>query len=143
MLSAVFSFYIFIIMSIITKFHIYWLQGGFWPGKDKQDFIDKVLGNGDNPPGVIAYIFVILTFVMMAVFPMAVYYKIDLGVISAYEQYVFLFFAIIFFIRGFTMFVPFLAKKATKIFLEYNKKYYAPLCLSLSVSYFYLYVLYI
>lgn len=143
MLNIIFTFYIFIIMSIITKFHIYWLQGGFWPGKDKQDFIDKVLGNGEEVPSLIGYMFVISTFVIMAIFPLAVYYNIDLGIISMYKQYVFLVFAIIFFLRGATMFVSFLAKKATPIFLEYNKKFYAPLCLSLSISYFYLYTLYI
>jgi len=143
MLSAFFTFYIFIVMSIITKFHIYWLQGGLWPGKDKQDFIDKVLGEGDKVPGVGAYIFVILTFVLMAIFPLVIHYNIDLGIISSYKEYIFLAFAIIFFLRGATMFVSFLAKKATPIFLEYNKKFYAPLCLSLSISYFYLYTLYI
>lgn len=138
MLSAIFTFYIFIIMSFITKIHMYWLKGGFWPGKDKQDFIDKVLGQGSEVPSAIAYVFVLLSFAFMATFPLAVYYGVDMG-IKDYQKYVFLILSIIFITRALGMFIPFVAKKATKIFLEYNKKYYAPLCFSLGVSYLYLF----
>ena len=141
-MEALFTFYIFIVMSIITKIHIYWFQGGIWPSVNKQDFIDKVLGKGDEAPGTVAYIFVILTFIFMALFPVAVYYKIDLG-IKEYEKYLFLVLATIFTLRALGMFIPAVANRATKIFLEYNKKYYAPLCLTLGVSYFYLYILYV
>ena len=123
-------------MSIITKFHIYWLQGGLWPGKDYKDLIDKVAGRGDEMPGTITYIFVLFVFIAMALFPLALYFKIDLG-IEGYEKYLALFFAIIFALRTISMSIPVIGNRATKIFLEYNKKYYAPLCLSLSISYFF------
>ena len=32
MLSTIFTFYIFIAMSLITKIHIYWLKGWFMAG---------------------------------------------------------------------------------------------------------------
>lgn len=140
MLTTICTFYIFIVMSLITKIHVYWFKGGIWPGKDKQDFIDKVLGNGDVVPGTFAYIFVLATFIVMALFPLLVYYKIDMG-LDSYEKYIFLVLAIVFLARTLGMFIPQVAKRATKIFLEYNKKYYAPLCFSLSVSYFYLYTI--
>lgn len=138
MLNTFFTAYIFIVMSGITIIHVYWLQGGLWPGKDYKDLIDKVLGRGDEMPGTVAYVFVLFVFIGMAIFPLALYFKIDSG-IDGYEKYVSLFFAIIFAIRAVSMFIPIIGNRATKIFLEYNKKYYAPLCLSLSISYFYLY----
>ncbi|WP_072680298.1 DUF3995 domain-containing protein [Arcobacter sp. LA11] len=134
MITGLFTFYIFIIMSLITKIHIYWFKGGLWPAINKQDFIDKVLGRGDDVPGTVAYIFVIVCFALMALFPVIVYYNIDMG-IKPFEKYIFLILAIIFLLRAISMFIPKIAQKATKIFLEYNKKYYAPLCFSLSISY--------
>jgi len=140
-MSTFFTFYIFIIMSIVAKIHIYWLQGGLWPGKNYKDLVDKVLGRGEVMPSVGAFLFVIGVFIIMALFPLSIYYKIDLG-IKEYEKYILLFFAVIFALRTVSMYIPVVAKRATKIFLEYNNKYYVPLCLSLSVSYFYLYALY-
>ena len=125
-------------MSFIACIHIYWLKGGIWPGENKQDFIDKVLGKGTEVPGTIAYIFVLLTFVFMAVFPLGIYYDADMG-IKGFEKYVFLIFSIVFMIRAVGMFIPLIAKRAKKIFIEYNKKYYAPLCFTLGLSYFYLF----
>lgn len=142
MFNIIFSFYIFIIISIITIFHIYWSIGGLWPGKNKQDFIDKVLGNGSEVPSLTMYIFVIIVFLSMAIFPLAVYYNVNLEILSKYKNYIFLVFSVIFLLRGATMFVSFLAKDVKPIFLKYNKKIYAPLCLSLSISYFYLYSFY-
>jgi hypothetical protein len=126
---------------MITIIHVYWLQGGLWPGKDHKDLIDKVIGRGAEMPGTIAYLFVLFVFIGMALFPLALYFKIDLG-LTGYEKYLTLFFAIIFLIRAISMSIPIIGNRATKIFLEYNKKYYAPLCLSLSLSYFYLFVFY-
>ncbi len=138
MLSTIFTFYIFIIMSFITYIHIYWLRGGLWPGVNKQDFIDKVLGKGSEVPGTIAYIFVLLTFVFMAIFPLGIYFEVDMQV-EGLEKYILLIFSIIFTTRALGMFVPSIARKAKKIFIEYNKKYYSPLCFSLGISYFYLF----
>jgi len=139
MLNTFFTIYIFIVMSIITVIHVYWLQGGLWPGKNYKDLVDKVLGSGDKMPGTVAYVFVLFVFIGMALFPLALYFKIDLG-IEGYEKYVSLFFAVVFAIRAVIMFIPVSKNKITNIFLEYNKKYYAPLCASLSISYLYLYI---
>jgi len=139
MLNTFFTIYIFIVMSIITVIHVYWLQGGLWPGKNYKDLVDKVLGSGDKMPGTVAYVFVLFVFIGMALFPLALYFKIDLG-IEGYEKYVSLFFAVVFAIRAVIMIIPVSKNQITNIFLEYNKKYYAPLCLSLSISYLYLYI---
>ena len=139
MLNTFFTIYIFIVMSMITVIHVYWLQGGLWPGKNYKDLVDKVLGSGDKMPGTVAYVFVLFVFIGMALFPLALYFKIDLG-IEGYEKYVSLFFAVVFAIRAVIMFIPVSKNQITNIFLEYNKKYYAPLCLSLSISYLYLYI---
>lgn len=139
MLNTIFTFYIFIIMSMVTVIHVYWLQGGLWPGKNYKDLIDKVIGRGDEMPGTIAYVFVLFVFIAMALFPLALYFKIDMGM-EGYEKNVTLFLAIIFALRAVSMSIPIIGNRATKIFLQYNKKYYAPLCFSLSISYFYLYI---
>jgi len=137
MLNIFFTSYIFIVMIFITIIHIYWLQGGLWPGKDNKDLIAKVIGRGDEMPGTVAYVFVLSVFLGMVLFPIALYFKIDLGM-SGYEKYVGLFFGIIFAMRAISMRISFIGNRATKIFLEYDKKYYAPLCASLSISYLYL-----
>ena len=139
MLNTIFTFYIFIIMSMVTVIHVYWLQGGLWPGKNYKDLIDKVIGRGDEMPGTVAYVFVLFVFIAMALFPLALYFKIDMGM-EGYEKNVTLFLAIIFALRTVSMSIPIIGNRATKIFLQYNKKYYAPLCFSLSISYFYLYI---
>ena len=141
MINTILTFYIFIVMSLVAKIHIYWFKGGFWPGVDKKDFINKVLGRGEDVPGTGAYIFVILCFIIMALFPLIVYYEIDLG-IKSFEKYILLIIAVIFLLRAVAMFIPKIAERSSKIFLEYNKKYYAPLCFSLSISYFLLFYLY-
>ncbi len=133
-MHTIFTFYIFIVMSFVAIIHIYWLKGGIWPGKNKQDLMDKVLGKVVNVPGTFSYIFVICCFFIMAILPVIDYF--NLYVIS---KTIFLILAIIFLLRAISMFIPQIAKKATKIFLEYNKKFYSPLCFSISISYFYLY----
>jgi len=138
MLNIFFTFYIFVVMSIIVGIHLYWLQGGLWPGVDYKDLINKVIGRGEEMPGFGAYIFVLIVFILMALFPLAIYYQLNLG-IEKYIKYILLFFAVIFALRAISMSIPFIGKKSSKVFLEYNKKYYAPLCVSLSISYFYLY----
>ena len=141
MINTILTFYIFIIMSFITIIHIYWFNGGFWPAQNKKDFIDKVLGRGEDVPGTIPYILVILCFAGMSSFPIFVYYNIDIG-IKSFEKYLFLILAIIFLLRAISMSIPIIANRATKIFLEYNRKYYSPLCLSLGISYFILFYTY-
>jgi len=137
-LNTVFTFYIFLVMSIIVGVHIYWLRGGLWPGNNYKDLIDKVIGRGEEMPGFWAFIFVLIVFISMALYPLAVYYKMNLG-IENYTKYILLFFTIIFALRAISMSIPFIGNRGSKVFLEYNKKYYAPLCVSLSVSYFYLF----
>lgn len=141
MISTILTFYIFIVMSAIAKLHMYWLKGGLWPGKDKQDLVDKVIGKGNNLPSELAFVFVISCFALMGLFPLLVHYKVDMG-INVYERYVFLFFSIIFFLRAISMFLPGIEKEANIKFVEYNKKYYTPLILSLSIAYFILFYLY-
>lgn len=140
MINTILTFYIFIIMSFITIIHIYWFKGGLWPANNKQDFINKVLGRGEDVPGTIAYIFVIICFILMSIFPIAIYYDIDMG-IKSFEKYILLALAIIFLLRAISMFIPKVALRATKIFIEYNKRYYAPLCFSLAFSYLALFYL--
>ena len=140
MIELILTFYIFIVMSIIAKIHVYWMKGGLWPGVDKQDLIDKVFGRGTLFPSTNACLFVIVIFIIMALFPLSLYYNYDIGLNETYSQYVLAFFAIIFFIRGAAMLLGFMEKKATKIFASYNRKYYSPLCFTLSFAYLGLYL---
>lgn len=136
MLSIIFTFLIFFVMLYITIIHIYWLKGGLYPGNDYQNLVDKVLGSGNKLPNPFMFIIVIAIFLLMAIFPVIVYFNIN---IIKFEKEILLFFSMIFFIRSFYMFMPFMAKKVTKVFLELNKKIYAPICFILSISYLYLY----
>ena len=137
MIGLFFTFLIFFVMLYIAIIHIYWLRGGLWPGKNYQDLVDKVLGSGNKLPGFYMFIVVIIVFSLMAIFPVLVYFGMTF---NGYEKEIFLLFSLLFFIRSFYMFVPFFAKKVTKVFLKLNQKVYAPLCFVLSISYFYLYI---
>lgn len=138
MFEIFFTLYISLVMIFIAIIHIYWLRDGLWPGKNYQDLIDKVIGVGDKLPNNFMFIFVIAVFLMMGIFPILIYLDIN---ITGYEKEILLFFCIVFLIRSFYMFIPIIANKATKVFLQLNTKIYAPLCFSLGVSYFYLYTL--
>ena len=140
MLEMIASFYIFIIMSIIAKIHVYWMKGGLWPGKNTQDLVDKVIGKGNTFPSTLQCLFVTIVFITMGLFPLMVYLQMDIGLSSEAIKYVYLFFALIFFIRASAMLMTFLEKKATQIFVKYNRKYYSPLCFSLFLAYFGLYL---
>jgi len=140
MFETILTIYIFISMSLIAKIHIYWMKGGLWPGVNTQDLIDKVIGKGNKFPNTYECLFVIVIFVIMALFPLLVYLKVEIGLNDIYTKYIFLFFSAIFFLRAITIFMTFLEKKATPIFVTLNKKYYAPLCFSLSFAYLGLYL---
>ena len=76
-MENILSFYILIIMSAIAKIHVYWMSGGLWPGKNKEDLVNKVLGQGKIFPGTLSCIFVIIVFIIMAIFPLLNYYEQD------------------------------------------------------------------
>lgn len=97
--------------------------------------VDKVLGTGDRLPSTWMFIVVIVVFLLMAVFPVLIYFGIN---ITGYEKEILLFFSIVFFIRSFYMFLPPIANKVTKEFFALNKKVYAPICLALGTAYLYL-----
>ena len=136
MFSVIFTFLIFFVMLYIAIIHIYWLKGGLYPGDNYQNLVDKVLGSGSKLPNTFMFIIIIAIFLMMAIFPVIIYFNIN---IIKYEKEILLFFSIIFFIRSFYMFLPFMEKMVTKVFLELNKKLYAPVCFILGISYLYLY----
>lgn len=140
MLATIFTFYILITMVFIFIFHLYWMFGGLWPGKDKQDLLNKVVGKGDMP-GLIAYIIVMFGFTFMILLPITLYYNINLG-INNFEIYGLAFFAFIFFLRAFSMFIPNITNGVAEEFILLNKKIYAPLCLTLGLSYIYLFSIY-
>ncbi len=135
-MNAVFTFFIFVVMIYVAFVHIYWLRGGIWPGESYQDLVDKVLGSGKKLPSSYMFLVVIVMFLLMAIFPMLVYFGVNFG---GYEKMVFLLLAVLFLIRSLYMFLPFMRNKVTKPFLELNKKIYAPVCFLLSVAYSYLY----
>jgi len=140
MLVSILTYYIFITMVLIFSIHIYWLRGGLWPGKDKQDLLDKVIGKGFMP-GKLAYFVVLFGFALMTIIPMLMYHKSNLG-FNQIQNYALAFFAFIFFIRASSVFYINYVKDLAQEFVRLNKKIYAPLCLSLSISYFYLYSIY-
>ncbi len=135
MIITLLTFYIFIVMSAVAKIHMYWMQGGLWPGENKQDLINKVIGQGNLFPSALSCLGVIVVFVIMAIFPLGIYYKFDFGFMNPYTSYIMYFFSGIFFLRASLMFIPRIEQRAHKIFIQYNKRYYAPLCFSLSFAY--------
>lgn len=142
MLELLCTLYIFILFSFITKVHIYWMQGGIWPGENKQDLIDKVIGRGRELPNTFSFIIVIAVFLAMALLPLFFYFNKVL-IPSYIVHYVFLFFALILFVRSMVMFIPVVAQRGTQIFLKLNLRIYAPLCFSLSLAFSYLSYLYL
>jgi hypothetical protein len=136
-MSALFTFFIFVVMMYISTVHIYWLRGGLWPGDNYQDLVDKVLGSGEKLPGSSMFVIVIVIFLLMAIFPVLVYFGVSF---VGFEKKIFLLFGALFLTRSLYMFLPFMRNKVTKAFLELNKKIYAPICFLLSVAYFYLYL---
>jgi len=137
MLILFFTLFIFLVMLFIAAIHIYWLEGGLWPGENYQELVDKVLGTGDKLPSTWMFIVVIVVFLLMAAFPVLVYFGIN---ITGYEKEILLFFSMVFFIRSFYMFLPPIANKVTKSFFALNKRVYAPICLVLGTAYLYLYL---
>ena len=137
MLILFFTLFIFLVMLFIAAIHIYWLKGGLWPGKNYQELVDKVLGTGDRLPSTWMFVVVIVVFLLMAAFPVLVYFNINF---TGYEKEILLLFSIVFFIRSFYMLLPPIANKVTKEFFALNKRVYAPICLALGMAYLYLYL---
>lgn len=137
MISSIFTFYITIIMIFILAIHIYWLKGGLWPGENEQDLINKVIGKGQMP-NTLAYVIVIFGFLLMALIPVLLYFKLHFGFLI-YLKYILAFFSFIFFVRAASMFIANIEKGVAKEFIKLNKKIYAPLCFSLGLSYLFLY----
>lgn len=135
MISNLLAGLIFTIMSIVALIHIYWAFGGFWPGNNQQDLIDKVVGIGDKFPSWPLTFFVIFAFVAMAILP--ILYLLNPG--NSYLEKLNLFFASIFLLRGVVCLIPFFEKTRTEIFTRYNRRFYSPLCLILSLAQFSLY----
>lgn len=128
------AYYITTIMIIIALFHIYWALGGLWPGTSSQDLLDKVVGSGECFPGKIACLMVTVVFVVMALLPLIIVKLIHVNIDADFLYVSTAFFCLIFFIRGFALYLPVLKKRAHSKFNYLNGRVYSPLCISLGIS---------
>ena len=124
-------------MIILAGLHIYWGHGGLWPGKDKQDLIDKVYGEGSAFPSITAcYAVAVLLLIagLLPFFSLKLLPSYGLWQYFSYGNYIV---AFVFLVRGIAGLFLFNEKSKTKIFVYYNRIIYSPLTIVLGLVYLY------
>ncbi|MGV3665543.1 MAG: DUF3995 domain-containing protein [Leptospira bouyouniensis] len=123
-----------LILFSLALVHIYWGFGGLWPGNTKQELIDKVFGKGNQFPSPFSCFFVALGLFLFSMLPILWMFRFSLSLdqqIIIGIQYLMIFVAIIFFMRGILGYLPFITKHWKPIFVYLTKRIYNPLCLFL------------
>lgn len=121
-------------LSLIASIHIYWLMGGNWPGTDRRDLIDRVVGRGDQYPSPAINTVVIAVFLLMAVLPWVQIGSLPSPLDEKVTRGVTYFFAAVFLLRGSVGYLPQVQIRATAKFNTLNTRIYSPLCLSLGIA---------
>jgi len=121
-----------LILIFIALLHVYWGLGGLWPGKDKQNLIDKVFGRGNQFPSpfscyLVAVALLISTASLLLGANLIPPFNLEIPVIWINR-----FVAFVFFARGTGGYLPFMAKRSHPLFLYYTRRVYNPLCLFLA-----------
>ena len=120
------------VLLYLSVLHVYWAFGGLWPGKNKQELIDMVFGQGDRFPSRFACLFVATGLLLFAVLPFFWTFR-KLLLLGEFEiQFIFwilIFSTIIFITRGILGYIPQITKMWKPIFVYHTKLIYNPLCL--------------
>ncbi|TGL55862.1 DUF3995 domain-containing protein [Leptospira ognonensis] len=120
------------LLSLLSVLHIYWAIGGLWPGKTKQDLIDKVFGRGETFPSMFACLVVAFGLFLAALTPIlwlnkeAFHFNHLMNLFLNVFCYVL---AFIFILRGVLGYLPFITKFWNPVFVSYTKRIYNPLCI--------------
>lgn len=130
-----------ILLLFLSVLHIYWALGGLWPGKTKQDLIDKVFGRGERFPSMFACLVVALGLFLAAVAPLlwrnreALLFNHMMNVVL--EAFCF-FLAFVFLIRGIFGYLPYVTKYWNPTFVYYTKRIYNPISILIGCGFLFL-----
>ncbi|WP_244932531.1 DUF3995 domain-containing protein [Leptospira yanagawae] len=122
----------------LSLIHIYWGFGGLWPGKTKQDLIDKVFGKGTQFPSPFSCFFVATGLFLFSLLPWIWMFRFELKLTQQTLNllpYLFYIVSGIFLLRGILGYFPFLTKHWKPIFVQYTKRIYNPLCIVLGLAF--------
>ena len=125
------------VMLLIAALHVYWGHGGNWPGTDRQDLLDKVVGRGEAFPPLLACYAVAGALLFAGATPL-----LSVGLLSVpglppelYLSWLQYFIAAVFLLRGAGGYLPVFERKATPAFVRLNRRIYDPLCLFLALCF--------
>lgn len=131
------------VLLYLSVLHIYWAFGGLWPGKTKQELIDMVFGKGETFPSRFACLFVSTSLLFFTLLPFVWTFRTDLMLsedkVFSLKLILYLI-SLIFLLRGFLGYLPFVTKMWKPIFNYYTKRIYNPLCIFLGISLIFLLV---
>jgi hypothetical protein len=131
---SIFAIFILFVMLALAFIHIYWGHGRNWPGKNRQDLVDKVYGEGTQFPSIYACYAVAVTLTIAGLIPLFSVGVFSVSKLSSISWLNYLI-AMPLLIRGLGGYLPVLEKKWTKVFVHYNRIIYNPLCIGLAISY--------
>lgn len=129
-----FAFVILLIMLTLSFIHLFWGHGGNWPGINRQDLVDKVVGEGTQFPSIFACYAVAITLIIAGLIPILSTSDFIIPRLQ-YLSWMNYLIAIIFLIRGLGGYLPIIEKRWVKIFVHYNRIIYSPLCMILAICY--------
>ncbi len=112
----------------------YWGHGGNWPGEDRKDLVDKVLGRGEVFPPLVACYGVFAALAVAAALPLMVAGLVVVPVEERWIRGALVLGAGVFGLRGLGGFLPFLEAMAAPAFVRLNRRIYSPLCVGLAAS---------
>ncbi|WP_374035473.1 DUF3995 domain-containing protein [Bdellovibrio bacteriovorus] len=128
------SIFISLVMFALALLHIYWGHGGNWPGNDRQSLTDKVFGQGNQFPSILACYNVAAALILAGAVPLFTESILFGARFSNYSWFNFII-ALPLMIRGVGGYLPAVEKRWTQVFVRNNRLIYSPLCIGLALSY--------
>jgi hypothetical protein len=123
------------IMLFLSAIHIYWGHGGLWPGKTKQELVDKVFGQGSEFPSIGACYFVAFGILLAAVGALLVAHPAATDLNSGYVHGFNGFISLVFLGRGLLAYLPAVEKNWNPTFISLNRRIYSPLCIAVGTGF--------
>ena len=122
----------FLILNFLSALHIYWGLGGIWPGKNKQDLIDRVYGRGDKMPKFLECFIVALLLTFTSFLPILKFFTQSKYISTFSLNVIIIFIMFIFVVRGILGYLPIVERQMNPKFVRLNRIFYSPLCLYIS-----------
>ncbi len=130
----------FICVLFLAVIHIYWGLGGNWPAKSRTELLDIVVGSGESFPSAFACYVIALALVSAGIIALISVRFISLPMLEPYISWGLAVISFVLGMRGIIGYLPSFEKIATDRFNYYNKRFYNPLCIILSICYLILYL---